>query len=306
MQQVSTVGGTTRTASARLSLRATLGAYVGLMKPHVTVLLLGTTLAAMAVAIHGMPGLGVTLATMLGGAMAAGSANAINCWWDRDIDQVMARTRRRALPSGRVSETHALFFGLALGAASIAIFSVFVNVLSAALALAAILFYVVVYTMWLKRTTPQNIVIGGAAGAVPVLIGWAAVTHSLSMTAVWMFLIIFLWTPPHFWALSLTLKHDYARAGVPMLPVVKGERETHRQIVLYTGVLIAASLALVVTHAMGALYLVGALLLGGGLLALALQLLRAPTLARARTVFWFSNYYLALLFALMVLDSALR
>jgi protoheme IX farnesyltransferase len=306
MQQVSTVGGTTRAGSARLSQRATLGAYVGLMKPHVTVLLLGTTLAAMAVAMHGVPGLGVTLATMIGGAMAAGSANAINCWWDRDIDQVMTRTLRRALPSGRVSETHALCFGLALGAASIVIFSVFVNVLSAVLALAAILFYVVVYTMWLKRTTPQNIVFGGAAGAVPVLIGWAAVTHGLGLTSVWMFLIIFLWTPPHFWALSLTLKHDYARAGVPMLPVVKGERETHLQIVLYTGVLIAALLAPVVTHAMGVLYLVGALLLGGGLLALALQLLRAPTLARARNMFWFSNYYLALLFALMVLDSALR
>src|SRR5258708_2651942 len=148
--------------------------------------------------------------------------------------------------------------------------------------------------------------VGGAAGAVPVLIGWAAVTHSLSMTAVWMFLIIFLWTPPHFWALSLTLKHDYARAGVPMLPVVKGEHETHRQIVLYTGVLIAASLALVGTHAMVALYLVGALLLAHALLPCALPSLRAPTLARARTVFWFSNYYLALLFALMVLDSALR
>jgi len=306
MQRVSTVGMTASSSSVRVPLRATLGAYVGLMKPHVTVLLLGTTLAAMAVAIHGMPGLRVTVATMLGGAMAAGSANAINCFWDRDIDQLMSRTRKRALPAGRVSEMHALFFGLALGGASVTLFAVFVNLLSAALALSAILFYVVIYTMWLKRTTPQNIVIGGAAGAVPVLIGWSAVTGSLSLTPVLMFAIIFLWTPPHFWALSITLKNDYARAGVPMLPVVRGEAETRKQIVIYSVVLIAGSLSLVAIHAMGALYLVGALLSGGWLLALAVRLATSPSIARARTLFWFSNYYLAIIFALMVLDSALR
>src|SRR5262249_31680927 len=201
MQSVSTV--------SLPSIRARLAAYVNLMKPHVTVLLLGTTLAAMAVASSGHLMLVATLATMIGGAMAAGSANAINCYWDRDIDVVMARTRTRTLPSGRLAEVQALTFGLALGTASFAVFSIFVNLLSALLALSAIVFYVVVYTMWLKRTTPQNIVIGGAAGAVPVLVGWAAVTNSVGLAAVWMFLIIFLWTPPHFWALSLLLKQDY-------------------------------------------------------------------------------------------------
>jgi heme o synthase len=176
------------TSAAGAGWRATFSAYLSLMKPHVTVLLLGTTLAAMAVAADGRLSLGLILATMLGGAMSAGSANAINCYWDRDIDQIMARTRARPLPSGRVSGEHALYFGLALGAGSSVVFSVFVNLLCAALAMAAILFYVVVYTMWLKRTTPQNIVIGGAAGAVPVLIGWAAVRGTLALPALLMFL----------------------------------------------------------------------------------------------------------------------
>ncbi len=311
MQQVSTVGAIPASASpaandAAATVRARVGAYVGLMKPHVTVLLLGTTLAAMAVALRGMPPLGVTLATMFGGALAAGSANAINCFWDRDIDQVMTRTRRRALPAGKVSPVHGLIFGLAIGAISVATFAIFVNPLSAALALAAILFYVCVYTMWLKRRTPQNIVIGGAAGAVPVMIGWAAATGTLGLTPVLMFAVVFMWTPPHFWALSLVLKSDYARAGVPMLPVVRGERATRRQIVVYTVLLIATSLSLVVTGAFGAIYLVSALLLGGFLLALAVRLARSPSLAFARSVFWFSNYYLALLFAVMVVDAVLR
>lgn len=286
--------------------RTTASAYVSLMKPHVTVLLLGTTLAAMAVASGGMPALGITLATMLGGAMAAGSANAINCFWDRDIDQIMGRTRMRALPAGRVSETHALYFGLGLGVASFVVLSVFVNLLSAILAVSAILFYVCIYTMWLKRSTTQNIVIGGAAGAVPVLVGWAAVTGTVGLPAIWMFLIIFMWTPPHFWALSLVLKKDYERAGVPMLPVLKGERETHKQIALYTGLLIVTTLGLYFTHAMGALYLVSALLLGGAMLAYALRLLWTRTLKDAHGLFWFSNYYLALIFAAMVIDRVWR
>jgi protoheme IX farnesyltransferase len=276
------------------------------MKPHVTVLLLGTTLAAMAVAANGHLSVGLVLATMLGGAAAAGSANSINCYWDRDIDLIMARTRGRPLPSGRVSDEHALYFGLALGVGSFAIFALFVNLVCAGLAVSAILFYVVIYTMWLKRTTPQNIVIGGAAGAVPVVIGWVAVTGSVAWPAVLMFLIIFLWTPPHFWALSLVLKKDYARAGVPMLPVVKGEWETYRQILLYTIILIASSLGLVVIHTLGAFYLAAALLLGAYLLGAVIWLLRERTLKSARTVFWFSNYYLALLFAAMVLDRVLR
>ena len=288
------------TSARASSLRATASAYLGLMKPHVTVLLLGTTLAAMAVA--GLPSLPIVLATLLGGALAAGSANAINCYWDRDIDQIMSRTRSRALPSHKVGEKQALVFGISLGVASFLLLSLVVNLLSALLALAAIGFYVGVYTMWLKRTTPQNIVIGGAAGAVPVLVGWAASTGTLSLAAVWMFLIIFLWTPPHFWALSLALRKEYERAGVPMLPVVAGERETHRQIILYSVLLLAGSCVLVTTQVVGMFYLAGAVLLGSGLLALAIMLAREKTLASARRVFWFSNYYLALLFAVMVVD----
>jgi len=286
--------------------RLRLGAYVSLMKPHVTVLLLGTTLASMVVAANGMPSFGLIVATLLGGALAAGSTNAINCYWDRDIDSLMTRTRTRALPAHRVDERHALAFGLALGAAAFLLLALAVNLLSAALATSAIVFYVVVYTMWLKRTTTQNIVIGGAAGAVPVLVGWAAVTGSLSLAPVWMFLVIYLWTPPHFWALSLLLKKDYERAGVPMLPVVFGEEETYRQIVLYTLLLFAATLMLFAMHAMGYIYLVAAALLGAYLLHLTLRLRRERTLKLARTVFWFSNYYLVLLFAAMVLDHVLH
>ena len=287
--------------SARVSsLRASIGAYVGLMKPHVTVLLLGTTLAAMAVA--GLPSLPVVLATLLGGACAAGSANAINCYWDRDIDQIMSRTRSRALPSHKVGEKQALVFGISLGVASFVVLSLVVNLLAALLALAAIGFYVGVYTMWLKRTTPQNIVIGGAAGAAPVLIGWAASTGTLSLAAVWMFLIIFLWTPPHFWALSLVLRKDYERAGVPMLPVVAGEAETRKQIVLYMIALLLGSLTLFAIGTLGWFYLAVALLSGGTLLYYAIRLTRTRTLADARAFFWFSNYYLALLFAAMVID----
>jgi len=288
------------------SWRSTVGAYIALMKPHVTVLLLGTTLAAMVVAQGGLPSAGIVVATLLGGAFAAGSANSINCYWDRDIDQIMSRTRSRPLPAHRVTDANALIFGLTLGALSFGIFVTFVNMVTALLALAAILFYVCVYTMWLKRTTPQNIVIGGAAGAVPVLIGWAAATGSVGLPAVWMFIVVFLWTPPHFWALSLVLKGDYQRAGVPMLPVVAGERETHRQIVLYTFLLIASTLVLFSTRALGYIYLGAALLLGAGLLALAILLMRQRSLRYARLLFWCSNYYLALLFAAMVVDRVLR
>jgi heme o synthase len=294
------------TKRAVASWRAVLSSYVGLMKPHVTVLLLGTTLAAMAIAGDGLPSLRVTLATMLGGLFAAGSANAINCYYDRDIDGLMSRTKSRALPAGRISDLHALIFGIVIGALSFIILAGFVNLLAAALAVSAILFYVLVYTMWLKRTTTQNIVIGGAAGAAPVLVGWAAATGTLSWAAFWMFAIVFMWTPPHFWALSLVLKKDYARAGVPMLPVVKGEVETYRQIVLYTGLLVATTLSLFVIHAMGYFYLAAALLLGGGLVYLTIRLMRVRTLKEARAVFWFSNYYLALIFAAMVLDLVFR
>jgi heme o synthase len=304
MRDVSTL--TPETAPSA-NWRAIASAYISLMKPHVTVLLLGVTLAAMVIASPtGLPSLGLIVATLVGGALAAGSANAINCYCDRDIDQVMTRTQSRALPAHRVSEMNALIFGVALGVASFALLTLAVNLLSALLALSAILFYVFVYTRWLKRSTTQNIVIGGAAGAVPVLIGWAAVTNSLSLVAVWMFLIIYFWTPPHFWALSLVIKKDYERAGVPMLPVVAGEAETVKQIVLYTLLLLASSLVLFTVGTMGLLYLVAAMALGLGLLYLTIKLARERTLKQARTVFWFSNYYLVLIFAAMVIDHALR
>jgi heme o synthase len=283
-------------------MKQTLANYVNLIKPHVTVLLLGITLAAMAIARQGFPSWPLVLATLLGGALAAGSANALNCYWDRDIDQIMSRTKQRALPAGRVPPAHALIFGLAMAVLSFAVLAIWVNVLSALLALSAILFYVLVYTVWLKRTSAQNIVIGGAAGAVPVLVGWAAVTDRLDLAAIWLFLIVFLWTPPHFWALALLIKKDYARAQVPMLPVVAGEHETKRQIVLYSLLLLAATLVLFGMRAMGLFYLAAALVLGGGLLFLAIRLMREQTLRYARTLFWYSNLYLALLFAAMVID----
>ena len=298
MQRVEVAG------ASNASWRRTLGAYIGLMKPHVTVLLLGTTLAAMAVA--GLPSLPVVLATLLGGALAAGSANAINCYWDRDIDQLMSRTRSRALPSHKVGEKQALVFGISLGVASFLLLSLVVNLLSALLALAAIGFYVGVYTMWLKRTTPQNIVIGGAAGAVPVLVGWAASTGRVGLPALCMFLIIFLWTPPHFWALSLALRKDYERAGVPMLPVVRGDAETRKQIVIYMVALLLGSLTLFAIGTLGWFYLAVALLSGGALLYYAIRLLQSHLLSDARAFFWFSNYYLALLFAAMVIDRFWR
>ncbi len=288
-----------------LTFRQRVSSYVNLMKPHVTVLLLGTTLAAMVIAQQGFPPLGLVLATMVGGALAAGSANAINCYWDRDIDQIMTRTQRRSLPAGRVAPTHALIFGLTQAVLSFVILAIWANLLSALLALSAILFYVLVYTAWLKRTSTQNIVIGGAAGAVPVLVGWAAVTGRLDLAAWWMFLIIFLWTPPHFWALALLIKKDYARAHIPMLPVVVGEHETKKQIVLYTLLLLAATLVLFGMRAMGYFYLASALALGGGMLFLALRLMREQTLRTARTLFWYSNLYLAILFAAMVIDRVI-
>jgi len=280
-------------------------AYINLMKPHVTVLLLGVTLATMAIAAQGFPPLGLVVATLFGGACAAASANAINCYFDRDIDQLMSRTRRRSIPAGRVPPRHALILGVTLAALSFADLTIFVNLLSAILAFSGIIFYVFVYTLWLKRSSAQNIVIGGAAGAVPPLVGWAAVTHSVGLPAIWLFAIIFYWTPPHFWALALLIKNDYARARIPMMPVVMGEKETKRQILLYTLLLIAVTLVLFTTRVMGLIYLVSALALGGGFLYLAIRVWRDETKHWARTLFWYSNCYLALLFALMVIDRVI-
>jgi protoheme IX farnesyltransferase len=287
-------------------VRQTIANYVDLMKPHVTVLLLGVTAAAMAIAKQGLPPLALVIPTLLGGAMAAGSANCINCYIDRDIDQIMGRTQRRSLPSGRVEPQQALVFGIFLGIGSFIVLALFVNLLSAVLACSAILFYVFVYTLWLKRSTVQNIVIGGAAGAVPVLVGWAAVTNSLSLPAIWLFAIIFFWTPPHFWALSLLIQKDYEKAGIPMLPVVKGEAETRRQILLYSLLLLALTLVLFVVGTMGYFYLAGAVILGGGLVYLAIRLWRDQSKKWARTLFWYSNMYLAAIFAIMVLDRVIH
>ena len=287
-------------------VRQTIANYVDLMKPHVTVLLLGVTAAAMAIASQGLPPLILVIPTLLGGAMAAGSANCINCYIDRDVDQVMGRTQRRSLPSGRVEPRQALVFGIILGIGSFIIFIAFVNLLSAVLACSAILFYVFVYTLGLKRTSTQNIVIGGAAGAVPVLVGWAAVTNSLSLPAIWLFAIIFFWTPPHFWALSLLIQKDYEKAGIPMLPVVKGEAETRRQILLYSLIVLAITLVLFAMGTMGYFYLAGAVILGGGLVYLALRLWRDQSKKWARTLFWYSNMYLAAIFAIMVLDRLIH
>src|SRR5947209_10539443 len=207
--------------------------YLTLTKPKVQSLLLFTTVATMYVA--GTPSIGLVLLTCLGGALSAGGAGAINHYVDRDIDALMSRTASRPIPAGRISPRAALTFGVVLGASAFVLLSLTVNVLAASLALSGLLGYVFVYTLWLKRSTPQNIVIGGAAGAVPPLVAWAATTGGLSWWAVYLFAIVFYWTPPHFWALSLLMKNEYARAGIPMMPVVRGEEETRRQIVLYTG-----------------------------------------------------------------------
>lgn len=291
-------------ATAR-SLRSTIGAYVTLTKPRIIVLLLITTWAAMWIASPTPPSAWLVLWTMIGGYLAAGGANAINMYMDRDIDRLMGRTARRPLPSQQMEPNKALAFGVTLGVLSFVVMAVFVNLLSAVLSIIGLLFYVFVYTGWLKRTTTQNIVIGGAAGAIPPLVGWAAATGSLSLAAVWLFAIIFYWTPPHFWALALVRQADYARAGVPMLPVVKGEPETYRQIFLYSILLVAISVMLVPLRAMGYIYLGLALGLGGIFLWYAYKLMREGGHAAAWKLYKYSLLYLALIFAAMVLDHVL-
>jgi protoheme IX farnesyltransferase len=296
--------GDTGTASGG-SLRDTITAYVQLTKPRIILLLLVTTVPAMILAAQGLPPIGLTLATLVGGTVAAGSANAINMYLDRDIDEIMRRTRRRPLPAHAVTPDEALRFGFLLGALSFFFLSVTVNVLAATLALSAIAFYVFVYTMWLKRTTAQNIVIGGAAGAVPALVGWVAVTGAVAAPAWILFAIIFVWTPPHFWALSMRFQGDYAAAGVPMLPVVKGEDETRRQIFLYSLVLFGTSLLLFPIGDMGPVYLATAIVLGGVFVYRALRLRQEATADRAWRVFTFSIAYLAALFGAIALDALL-
>lgn len=276
--------------------------YVSLAKPRIIPLLLITALGGMMMAERGWPSTGLVVLTLLGGALAAAGAGAINCWIDRDIDGEMLRTRRRPLPDGRIAPGHALLFGIVLGVMSFVVLAFWVNVLAATLAISGLLFYVFVYTLWLKRATVQNIVIGGAAGAVPPLVGWAAVTHRVDLTAVYLFAVIFLWTPPHFWALALRLRGDYARARVPMLPVVQGEAAARRHIVGYTLALVAVTLAVVLTGVLGPIYLVGATLLGAGFIALAVLNLLARRQRWSRLLFDYSIAYLGLLFAVMVAD----
>jgi protoheme IX farnesyltransferase len=284
-------------------VRQVVADYVTLTKPKVQLLLLLTTVTTMYVA--GDPSVGLVLLTLVGGSLSAGGAAAVNHYYDRDIDAQMTRTATRPVPSGRVSPRAALLFGVALAALSFLELALTVNLLSAFLALSGFLGYVFVYTIWLKRRSPQNIVIGGAAGAVPPLVGWAAVTGGLDPAALYLFAIIFYWTPPHFWALSLLMKKDYERVGVPMMPVVHGETETRRQIVLYTVLLTTLTLLPVVFGFFGWLYGAIALGLGTAFLVLALRLQRRADRASALRTYLFSLAYLAVLFAAMVADARL-
>jgi protoheme IX farnesyltransferase len=284
------------------SVRQVVADYVTLTKPKVQSLLLLTTATTMYVA--GEPSVGHVLATCLGGYLSAGGAGAVNHWYDRDIDAQMARTATRPVPSGRVAPGAALAFGIILAALSFAWLSATVNVLSAVLALCGFFGYTLMYTAWLKRRTPQNIVIGGAAGAVPPLVGWAAATGNVALPAIFLFLIVFFWTPPHFWALALLIKRDYEAARVPMLPVVRGDRATVRQIVLYTVVMLGVTAVPFAWGSFGVLYLTAALALGGVFLALAWWLGRAPSRRRAALLFHYSLLSLALLFVAVALDAA--
>jgi heme o synthase len=280
--------------------------YVTLTKPRIMSLLLVTGAGGMFVGADGVPPLGVFAAAMAGLALACGGASALNHVLDRDIDRLMGkRTERRPVASGRVPAARALEFGLALSAASFVLLASLANVLTAHLALAGILFYVLVYTRWLKRSTPQNIVIGGAAGAIPPLVGWAAATGELTLAALALFAVVFFWTPPHFWALALLIRPGYEAAGVPMLPVVRGERETTRQIVLYTLVLVGATLVPLAWSMFGLVYTVAAVALGAGFLWLAVALRRDTTPRRAALLFHYSLAYLALLFVAMAVDPML-
>ncbi len=290
-------------APARSRPRQVVADYIDLTKPKVQSLLLLTTVATMEVA--GSPSIGRIALTCVGGYLSAGGAGAVNHYWDRDIDVRMKRTADRPIPSGRVSPRAALVYGIGLATLSFVLMSLTLNVLAASLALGGFVGYVGVYTMWLKRRTTQNIVIGGAAGAMPPLVAWAATRGSLSWTAVYLFAIVFYWTPPHFWALSLLMKDEYAEVGVPMLPVVRGEQETRRQILLYSGLLYAVTQLPFCAGGFGIIYLIGSMLLGVAFLFGAWRLYRRADRRSALRLYLFSMLYLAALFAVMVLDAKL-
>jgi protoheme IX farnesyltransferase len=284
-------------------LREAASAYLSLTKPRIIVLLVVTTIPAMILAEGGWPSLWLVLVTVVGGALAAGGANAMNCYFDRDIDGVMVRTRGRPVPAGQIEPERAAVFGILLGALGFLMLQAFANTLAATLTLGAFAFYVVVYTLLLKRTTPLNIVIGGAAGAMPPVVGWAAVTGEVGLPALVLFGIVVLWTPPHFWALALNCDSDYERAGVPMLPVARGREETKLHILLHSVALVAVSLLLPLSGATGVIYLAVALPLGTLFLSYAFRLWRGTSARGASALFRYSIVYLGLLFAAVAVDG---
>ena len=279
--------------------------YVALTKPKILLLLLLTALGGMFLASNGAPEWTLVLVVLGGGALGSGGANALNHYMDRDIDERMVRTRKRPVPRGAIRPLHALVFGVALNVCAFALLYTYANLLSALLTLGATLFYVLVYTGLLKRTTPQNIVIGGAAGSIPPLVGWAAVTGTLALPAFYLFAVIFLWTPPHFWALALMLRDDYARAGVPMLPVVSGVAKTKRHIFIYTLIVVASTVLFFTTGALSAVYLALAVALGAGFIYYAWQLLNGPGIEKAKAMYLYSLAYLALFYLVIMFDSVL-
>src|SRR5204863_1053506 len=282
---------------------------IALTKPAIMSLLLLTALGGMFLPERGIPSFGLLAATLVGGAAASGGASALNHYFDRDIDERMRRTRRRPLPSQRVPDEWAIGIGIALNVIAFAVLAIWTNVLAASLAILGTLFYIFVYTLWLKRSTVQNIVIGGAAGAIPPLVGWAAVTGSLDLEAWLLFAIVFFWTPAHFWALALLIRDDYARAGVPMLPVVRGEEATAWNILAYAASLLPLTLLLFIIGGLGYVYLAVAIVLGALFIGYAFRLLRSGAVRRramARAVYLYSLLYLALLFVAIMVDSTLR
>jgi protoheme IX farnesyltransferase len=279
--------------------------YYELTKPRIILLLLVVTAASMVMAAHGFPPLGIFLATLAGGALAAGSSGAYNCAIDRDIDPLMRRTMLRPVPLGRITPRQAFIFASLTGAISFALFYFWVNPFAAWLSLGGELYYVLIYSLWLKRVTTANIVIGGAAGAIPALVGWAAVTNGLGGPALGLFALVFLWTPPHFWSLALMVETDYHKANIPMLPNVKGVRRTTIEIFVYSVILVVSSLSLTFLGVMGLPYLATAAVLGGVFLYDAYMIFAGPTKQRARSMFKYSLLYLALMSAAMVIDRLL-
>jgi protoheme IX farnesyltransferase len=292
-------------AVPRVQAGETIRAYVALTKPMIIVLLLVTTVPAMVVAAGGWPGWWLVIATVVGGALSAGGANTINCWYDRDIDGIMSRTRSRPLVQGTIEPGHALAFGIFLGAAAFALLWTATTLAAAVLSLTALLFYVFVYTVWLKRRTPQNIVIGGAAGAFPPMVGWAAVTGDVTWASILMFGLVFLWTPPHFWALALRLKDDYALAGVPMLPVTHGPAATRKQILGYSVILVASSFILLPIAGLSWIYGGTAGVAGAFFIWKAVTLWRRPITTPPIGLYKYSLLYLALVFVAIGIDAAI-